>query len=127
AIQRALDAAAGNGGTIVFSQGIYLTGALFLRSGTHLHLDSGVELHAIQEQSAYPVMHTRIAGVEMSWPAALINVYEQANVKITGHGGIDGDGKFWWVQRIGLRLECDGKGLRWAADSDSQRVRLLQI
>jgi len=127
AIQRALDAAASNGGTVVLSPGIYLTGALFLRSGTHLHLDSGVELRAIQEQSAYPVMPTRVAGIEMNWPAAVINVYEQSNVKITGQGVIDGDGKFWWDKYWRLRQEYDTKGLRWAADYDSQRVRLLQI
>src|SRR5215472_1798945 len=65
AIQKALDAGAANGATVVLSPGMYLTGALFLRSGTHLRLDAGVELHAIQEQSAYPLMPTRVAGVEM--------------------------------------------------------------
>jgi len=29
-------------------------------------------------------MQTRVAGVEMKWPAALINVYEQSHVKISG-------------------------------------------
>jgi polygalacturonase len=127
AIQKALDRASATGDTVVLSPGIYLTGALFLRSGTHLHLDAGVELRAIQEQSAYPLMPTRVAGVEMIWPAALINIYEQSNVKITGQGVIDGDGKFWWDKYWRLRQEYEGKGLRWAADYDSQRVRLLQI
>src|SRR5262249_45438817 len=127
AIQKAFDAAAANGATIVFSPGIYLTGALFLKAGTHLHLDAGVELHAIQEQSAYPIMPTRVAGIEMNWPAALLNVYEQSNVTISGSGVIDGDGKFWWDKYWRLRQEYDPKGLRWAADYDSQRVRLLQI
>jgi polygalacturonase len=127
AIQQALDAAAKSGATMVFSPGIYITGALFLKSGTHLRLDAGVELHAVQEQSAYPVMLTRIAGVEMSWPSALLNVYEQSNVTISGQGVIDGDGKYWWDKYWRLRQEYDPKGLRWAADYDSQRVRLIQI
>ena len=84
AIQNALDAAARSGATVVFSPGIYLTGALFVKSGTRLRLDAGVELHAIQEQSAYPVMTTRVAGIEMNWPAALLNVYEQSNATSAG-------------------------------------------
>ena len=127
AIQNALDAAARSGATVVFSPGIYLTGALFVKSGTRLRLDAGVELHAIQEQSAYPVMTTRVAGIEMNWPAALLNVYEQFNVTISGPGVIDGDGKYWWDKYWRLRQEYDPKGLRWAADYDSQRVRLIQI
>ena len=27
----------------------------------------------VQDQAAYPVMQTRVAGIEMKWPAALIN------------------------------------------------------
>ena len=81
AIQKAIDTAAQTGGTIVFAPGIYLTGSIFLKSGTHLRVDKGVEIRGIQDQSAYPMMPTRIAGIEMRWPAALINVYEQSNVR----------------------------------------------
>ena len=38
--------------------------------------------------AAYPMMQTRVAGLEMQWPAALINVYEQSGVKISGEGTI---------------------------------------
>jgi hypothetical protein len=41
-------------------------------------------------------MQTRVAGIEMPWPSALINVYEQSHVKIGGKGTIDGDGRIWW-------------------------------
>src|SRR5215469_13755071 len=69
----------------------------------------------------------RVAGIEMSWPAALINVYEQSAVKISGAGVIDGDGKAWWDKYWALRAEYEPKGLRWAADYDSRRPRLIQI
>jgi polygalacturonase len=72
-------------------------------------------------------MQTRVAGIEMKWPAALINVYEQSDVKISGKGAIDGDGKFWWDAYWKLRRDYEPKGLRWAADYDCQRPRLIQI
>jgi polygalacturonase len=127
AVQRAIDAAAQAGGTVAFAPGVYITGSIFLKSGTQLRVDKGVEIRGIQDQAAYPVMPTRIAGIEMRWPAALINVYEQSNVKISGQGVIDGDGKMWWDTYRQTRLEYDAKGLRWAADYDTQRPRLIQI
>jgi len=127
AIQRAIDAAAKRGGTIVFAPGVYRTGSIFLKSGTHLRVDKGVEIRGLQDQAAYPVMPTRVAGIEMKWPAALINVYEQSNVTISGQGVIDGDGKMWWDKYWQMRKDYDPKGLRWAADYDAQRPRLIQI
>ncbi len=128
AIQKTIDAAAPAGGTVVFKPGIYLTGSLFLKSGVHFRVDEGVELHGVQDLAAYPVMFTRIAGIEMRWPAALLNVYEQANVKISGKGTIDGDGKIWWDKYWRMRREeYEPRNLRWAADYDCQRPRLIQI
>ena len=127
AIQKAIDAAAKTGGTIMFAPGVYLTGSIFLKSGTQLRVDKGVELRGVQDQAAYPVLPTRIAGIEMRWPAALINVYEQSKVRISGEGVIDGDGKMWWDKYWQVRQEYDAKGLRWAADYDTQRPRLIQI
>lgn len=96
-IQKAIDAAARTGGTVVFKPGVYLSGALFLKSGMRLQVDEGVTIRGIQDLAAYPEMPTRVAGIEMTWPAALINVYEQSNIKISGKGIIDGDGKVWWI------------------------------
>src|SRR5690242_8862225 len=79
-IQSAVDAAAKRGGTVVLKPGVYFTGSIFLKSGTHLQIDEGVEMRGAQDLAAYPLMGTRVAGIEMDWPAALINVYEQAGV-----------------------------------------------
>jgi hypothetical protein len=38
------------------------------------------------------MLPTRIAGIEMTWPAALVNVRDQHHVTILGKGTIDGDG-----------------------------------
>jgi len=127
AIQKAIDAAAKNGGTVVFAPGVYLTGSLFLKSGMSMRIDEGVELRGVQDIAAYPMMPTRVAGIEMTWPAALINVYEQHDVAITGKGSVDGDGKIWWDLYRTMAREYVPKGLRWAVDYDCRRPRLMQI
>ena len=127
AIQRALDAAAGKHDTVTLRPGTYLIGSIFVKSGTHLDIPKGVTLRGLQKLEAYPLMPTRVAGIEMTWPAALINVYKQHDVQITGEGAIDGDGSYWWKSYWDLRHEYDTKGLRWAADYDAKRPRLIQI
>ena len=128
AIQKTIDAAARTHGTVVFHPGVYHTGALFLKSGIAFRLDEGVELRGVQDLAAYPVLPTRVAGVEMPWPAALLNVYEQSGVKISGKGTVDGDGRIWWDKYWKMRRELyEPRGLRWAVDYDCRRPRLIQI
>ncbi len=128
AIQAAFNAAGKAGHAIVtFAPGTYLTGAIFVKSGTELHIPKGVTLRAIQSLKDYPLEETRIAGIDMRWPAAVINVYEQHNVRITGHGTVDGNGKFWWNGYWALRRKDDKIGLRWAADYDDRRPRLIEF
>jgi polygalacturonase len=127
AIQRAIDAAAVHGGTVTFPAGTYLTGSIFVKSGVTLQVDKGVTLTGSQRQQDYPLMPTRVAGIEMSWPAALVNIYKQTNAVITGEGTIDGNGKQWWDEYWALRKVYEPEGLRWAADYDAQRPRLIQI
>lgn len=127
AIQRAIDAAAVKGGEVTFAAGKYLTGSLFVKSGVTLRIDKGVTLTGSQSLADYPLRPTRVAGIEMTWPAALINVYEQHNVTIVGDGVVDGNGDIYWNHYWARRKEYDAKGLRWAADYDDQRPRLIQI
>jgi polygalacturonase len=127
AIQAAIDAAARDGGTVVLKPGIYLSGSLFVKTGVTLQVDKGVTILGSQKLEDYPVMPTRIAGIEMRWPAALINVYEQKDAAITGEGSIDGDGKIFWDSYWSLRKTYEPRGLRWASDYDAQRPRLIQV
>lgn len=127
AIQKAIDHAALYGGTVTFAPGTYLTGSIFVKSHVTLRLEKGVTLLGSQRLADYPVMPTRIAGIEMPWPAALVNIYKQANASIEGEGIIDGDGKIFWQSYWNLRKGYEPRGLRWAADYDAQRPRLIQI
>lgn len=127
AIQKAIDAAAAVHGTVTLRPGTYLTGSLFLKSGIIFDVPRGVTLIGSEKLSDYPMLPTRVAGIEMSWPAALINVRDQQNVTITGRGTIDGDGPVWWKSYWNLRAVYGPKGLRWAADYDAKRPRLILI
>ena len=128
AIQAAIDACAkAGGGKVVFSTGSYVTGALFLKSNVQLQIDKGVELLGSQNFADYPGINTRIAGIEMQWPAALINVIDQSNVAITGSGTINARGKFCWDKYWAMRKEYEPKGLRWIVDYDAKRVRTILV
>ncbi len=127
-IQKAIDACSSNGGGIVtFERGEYVTGSVFLKSNVHLRLDVGVTLLGSQDDNDYPRMPTRISGIEMTWPAGLININDAKNVKISGGGTIDGRGQKWWDKYWALRKEYEPKGLRWASDYDAERVRMMVI
>jgi polygalacturonase len=127
AIQAAIDAAQPVHGTVVFKPGTYLMGSIFVKRGVTLRLDAGVTLRGSQQIADYPMMPTRVAGIEMVWPAALVNVYEQDGATITGEGTIDGDGKIFWDSYWTLRKGYEPRGLRWASDYDARRPRLIQI
>lgn len=127
-LQATIDAAAAEGGGIVdFAPGVYLSGALFLKSHTHLSIGPGVTLIAVTDQHAYPLVMTRAAGIEMKWPAALLNIEGQRDVSIEGSGTIDGSGKYWWKEFWSRVPEYESKGLRWAVDYDVQRPELIRI
>ena len=126
-IQKAIDSAAAVGGTVTFDPGTYLTGSLFLKSGITFDVPEGVTLVGSESLNDYPELPTRIAGIEMTWPSALINVRGQHEVTITGKGTIDGDGPIWWKSYWDLRKIDEPKGLRWASDYDCRRPRLILI
>jgi polygalacturonase len=127
AIQKAIDTAAPKKATVSFKPGTYLTGALFLKSGVTLDIPEGVTLTGSQNIKDFPELPTRIAGIEMTWPVAMINVRDQHAVTITGKGTIDQNGAVWWKVFADTLKIYQPKGLRWAADYDAKRVRLMLI
>ncbi|GHT24144.1 hypothetical protein AGMMS4957_16700 [Bacteroidia bacterium] len=128
AIQKAIDACAKKGGgRVELLAGTYLTGALFLKSNVELHLGKEVTLKAVNRIEDFPDMPTRVAGIEMVWSAAIINVINQQNVAVTGEGTIDGNGKYLWDKYWEMRKDYDKRGLRWIVDYDCKRVRSLLV
>jgi polygalacturonase len=128
AIQSAIDKCASVGGGVVkFLPGIYVTGSLFIKSNVELRIDEKVLILGSQNFDDYPEIQTRIAGIETTWPAALINFMNVKNAALTGKGIINARGKFCWDKYWNMRKEYDKKGLRWVVDYDAKRVRTVLV
>ena len=133
AVQAAVDAAAECGGRVVLKDGVFLTGSIFLKSNMEFYLEEGAELRGAVDDSQYPLMPSRVAGVEITWPAGLINVRDAEHVTISGKGLVNGQGEYWWDkfwgqdEESGMMKEYIEKGIRWAADYDCMRPRNFLI
>lgn len=128
AIQKAIDFCYKNGGGIVkFLPGKYVTGSIFLKDNIVFQVDSGVYILGSENINDYKEIFTRVAGIEMIWPAALINVLNKKNVAIIGKGVIDGRGKVFWDKYWEMRKEYEPKNLRWIVDYDCKRPRLILV
>ncbi|MBR0432580.1 MAG: exopolygalacturonase [Bacteroidaceae bacterium] len=104
AIQRVIDRSAEEGGgVVVIPRGTFLSGSLFFRQGTHLHLEEGARLKGIDAIKYYPLVDTRMEGQSLKYFAALVNADGLDGFTITGAGTIDGNGlRFWeefWIRR----------------------------
>jgi alpha-L-rhamnosidase len=105
AIQAAIDACAGAGGGIVaVPDGVFVSGALFLKPGVHLNLARGAVLRCTTDMTHFPPQRTRIEGhFEEHFTPALINAKACHGLKITGEGTLDGAGRPIWDQFWALR------------------------
>ena len=104
AIQCVIDRSAEEGGgVVVIPRGTFLSGSLFFRQGTHLHLEEGARLKGIDAIKYYPLVDTRMEGQSLKYFAALVNADGLDGFTITGSGTIDGNGlRFWeefWIRR----------------------------
>ncbi|WP_460550961.1 glycoside hydrolase family 28 protein [Ferruginibacter profundus] len=128
AIQKAIDdCAAKGGGVVTFKPGTYVSGAIFVKSNVVLQIDKGVLILGSQNFDDYPDINTRVAGLEMVWPAALINLIDVKNAAVAGKGIVNARGKFCWDKYWRMRKEYDAKGLRWIVDYDVKRVRTVLV
>ena len=103
-IQAVIDKAANDGGgVIVVPKGTFLSGALFFKQGTHLHLQEGGTIKGIDYIRWYPVKDSRMEGQNLKYFAALINAEGLDGFTISGKGTINGNGeRFWrefWIRR----------------------------
>jgi polygalacturonase len=98
AIRAAIDACANAGGGVVrVPEGIWLTGAIHLKSNVNLRLEEGAVLRFSDDPADYlPVVFTRWAGFECFNYSPLIYARDCENIAITGPGTIDGNGEKWW-------------------------------
>ena len=122
-LQRIIDQASRDGGgVVVIPRGTYLSAALFFKPGTHLWVEKGARLKAIDEIKYYPVLQTRIEGETRQYFSAFINADGVDGFTLGGGGTIDGNGlRFWeefWVRRVFNPL---------CTNVDAMRYRLVYI
>jgi polygalacturonase len=104
AIQKVIDLAASKGGgVIVIPKGVFLSGALFFKPKTHLHVAANGVLKGSDEIVDYPIMPSRMEGQNLDYFPALVNAYGVDGFSISGKGTINGNGlKYWkafWERR----------------------------
>lgn len=122
-IQKVIDMAAEQGGGVVIvPRGTFLSGSLFFRPGTHLHVVEGGKLKGSDRIADFKIADTRIEGETCKYFTALVNADGLDGFTITGKGTIDGNGQAYWQEfwiRRRWNPECTNK--------DAQRPRLVYI
>lgn len=86
------------GGRVVVPHGVFLTGAIYLKSNVNLHLTDGTTILFSRDSSDYPIVFTRWEGMECMNYSSFIYAYGEENIAITGKGTLDGnsDNDNWW-------------------------------
>lgn len=121
-IQHVIDKAAATGGVIIIPKGTFLTGALFFKANTHLHIEKDGVLKGSDDISDFPVIDTRIEGQNIKYFPAIVNVDDADGFTITGNGTINGNGlRYWksfWLRRA-FNPQC--------TNLDEMRPRILIV
>ena len=103
AIQAVIDLAAENGGGVISipEGGVFLSGSLFFKPGTHLLVNG--TLKGSDDISDFAIMDTRMEGQNLKYFAALVNAIGNDGFTISGKGTINGNGlRYWrsfWLRR----------------------------
>ena len=88
AIQKAIDACyAAGAGTIVFPEGTWLSGTIYLKSNVNIYLSKGCTWQGIDDNDAYPFISPKVITREdKEARRAMIYAYQLENIKIFGEG-----------------------------------------
>ena len=121
-IQALIDIASKNGGVVVIPEGTFLSGALFFKPKTHLHLEEGATIKGSDDISNFPIKTTRMEGQTLNYFTALINADGVDGFTISGKGTINGNGLRYW-RSFWLRREFNPQ----CTNMDEMRPRLIYI
>ncbi|MBR4433850.1 MAG: exopolygalacturonase [Bacteroidaceae bacterium] len=121
AIQAVIDRAAREGGgVVVVPEGTFLSGSLFFRQGTHLHLREGAVLKGSDFIGDFALMDTRLEGQNIHYFMALVNAIGLDGFTISGTGTLNGNGERYW-RSFWLRRQYN----RQCTNLEEMRPRLV--
>ncbi|HSO41082.1 MAG TPA: glycosyl hydrolase family 28 protein [Labilithrix sp.] len=93
ALQAAIDACAGKGGTVHLHDGTYLSGMLRLKSDLVLHIDASAQILGTQDDADYPRQEPPIDNTQLiNCRKALLYAEGVTNLRLEGAGTINGNG-----------------------------------
>ncbi|MDE6343037.1 MAG: exopolygalacturonase, partial [Muribaculaceae bacterium] len=130
-LQRVINLAASEGGgVVVIPEGTFLSGSLFFKPGTHLHLMKGARLKGSDAITHYKIVSTRLEGQTIDYFAALVNADRCDGFTITGEGTIDGNGhrfydEFWLRRKVNPKctnLEALRPRMLFVSNSDDVTI-----
>lgn len=122
-IQAVIDKVAEAGGGVVsIPKGVFLSGSLFFKPKTHLHLEKGAVLKGSDDISNFAIIPTRIEGQSINYFAALVNGDNLDGFTISGQGTINGNGLRYW-KSFWLRRQVNPK----CTNIEELRPRLVYI
>jgi hypothetical protein len=122
AIQAAIDAAAGTGGSVLLAGGMYLSGTLTLASKTTFFIDASATLRGSTNPADYPTQTPATGNTQLSnCQRALLYAPSAAQVVIDGGGTIDGQGDSF------SGVEATRPLLIWSVLSQNVRVQNLYL
>ncbi|MBR1965274.1 MAG: right-handed parallel beta-helix repeat-containing protein [Lentisphaeria bacterium] len=122
AIQKVIDIAAENGGTVYFPQGNYSSGSLFFKKNTSLFLEKNAFLQGSTDISDFAILPNRMEGENVIYFAALINADNVDDFSISGEGTLDGNGLPYW-RHFWLRRKFNPQ----CTNMDEMRPRIIYI
>jgi polygalacturonase len=99
AFRRAIgEANRAGGGRVVVPEGVFLTGAIHLKSNVNLHVAKGATIRFSPDPKQYPNVLTRFEGMECMNYSPFVYAFEQRNIAVTGAGTLDGQATCdnWW-------------------------------
>ncbi len=89
------------GGRVVVPAGVYMTGAITLKSNVNLVVEEGATLRFAFDRDLYPNVETRWEGLNIINYQPCIYAVDAENIGLTGKGVIDGYGsnERWWYMK----------------------------
>ena len=122
-IQAVIDKAhQAGGGVVIIPQGTFLSGSLFFKPKTHLHLETGATLKGSDDVSSFAIVETRMEGQTLKYFAALVNADSVNGFTLSGAGTLNGNGLRYW-KSFWLRRQVNPK----CTNMDELRPRLVYI